>query len=103
MEEPKDYPPCKVCGMADHPLIAPQHRHKIDCSAVSLEELRAIAQHWEKQWIDSYNHYQKLVKRFADQTVFWQGKHAIVRHENNKLRAAAYRKKTKPIKEGKPQ
>lgn len=86
--------PCPTCGskLFSIPNIAPYHRHNAGCAAMTLEEALVSSKYWAKQWIDTHNYYSELTKRMREQAVLWQGKRAIVRHENNKLRRALYRR-----------
>ena len=66
---------CSDCGVyhdQHHPL----------CASGSIElKLRQLVWYYNQ----SRAHWLDLVRQ-REQVVFWQGKHALVRHENNKLR-----------------
>lgn len=60
----------------------PSLRHKDICLAKSQEELIAIAQgYWNRQ-----DFLQEERNKLIDQITFWQGKFAILKQENNRLR-----------------
>ncbi len=61
--------------------------HSVMCSTISHEErlakMRANNQAYYEQRQRDENYRRELIK----QVTFWQGKCAILRHENNKLRS----------------
>jgi len=46
-----------------------------------------------RAWLADSAHYQKQRKRLSNLITLWQAKHAMLRHENNKLRRKLYPKK----------
>lgn len=56
--------------------------HSITCSLQSVEEKAAQTMIYYNAWL----HAQVVSQRLKAQVTFWQGKHAMLRHENNKLR-----------------
>lgn len=62
------------------------------CSLMTLEyaqqEIINVEQRWIRLGIDAHRQYQKSFDRLKKQIIMLQGKVAILKHENNKLRKA---------------
>jgi len=67
---------CPECGRS--------RSHSIECSLAShayrMELLKCLRE--RMSW------YRDHAEGFARDVLFWQGRHSMLRHENNKLRAA---------------
>lgn len=60
--------------------------HGVKCSRMTTEEKAAMAMQYYDSWMKTHDHYRELCKRLREQVTLWQGKHALLRHENNQLR-----------------
>lgn len=79
---------CAECG-------AYQGHHFITCSLQPIEQKASEAVRYYEAWLKKNNEHHAIYMKFQQQAVYWQGKHAILRHENNKLRKAMYRQEKK--------
>lgn len=104
-----DNHPMNNTGEAKCPGCGAYHGHYFECEHATIENLRAAVRSYKAAWdrqrkeIEKLNHRNttafqsgqahaaEKIKRAEQQAVFWQGKWAIVKAENNKLR-----KKLKP-------
>lgn len=60
--------------------------HCITCSLQTVEEKAAQAMQYYNAWLRDREQYSKLCLRYREQITLWQGKHALLRRENNALR-----------------
>jgi len=72
--------------------------HCITCSRQTVEEKAAQATRYYDAWVRDCAHYLALLERQRKQITFWQGKHAMLKRENNALR----KKLTPPREARKP-
>lgn len=80
-----------------NPAIEPVQNHCADCNALighaplcklaTVEYKSAEMERYYKAWLSQGEHYRELCDRLRQQVVLWQGKHAMLRHENNRLRS----------------
>ncbi len=64
-------------------------QHKIECSHITVEQLREVVSHYKKSEAMHIKHIQthwSTWDRLRKETERWKGKFLIVKHENNKLR-----------------
>lgn len=80
--------PCPECGAFKG--------HAPDCSSTSREDLAQAYRDTQKMWREENSRFIKRICDLQTMVTLWQGKHAIVRHENNKLRAKVAHHQPKP-------
>lgn len=60
--------------------------HVLDCSQQTYDEMRAQVREYHAAWLREHQSRNVERNRLKEQVTLWQGKHALLRHENNKLR-----------------
>lgn len=82
---------CSECGARSHdgkechgPV--PKSTEPRFCSRMSREFLETQLMVYYQSWLQEHEANTKLRTRLHYDETFWQGKHAMLRHENNKLR-----------------
>lgn len=61
-------------------------KHCFDCSLQTVEEKIAWGPYYHDAWLDQQRRDSDYGTRLRALVTLWQGKHALLRHENNKLR-----------------
>jgi len=69
---------CDECGAHES--------HSVFCSRQSRAELLLQLKTYYDAWANHHAKNEIVIKRYRAEIVHWQGKHAMLRHENNKLR-----------------
>lgn len=83
--------PCPRCGgYADHAT---------ECTLQTVEQKAAMMMTYYEMYRKKCDAYHAFQIKWQQWGVMWQGKHAILRHENNKLRRALYRQEIKKKKD----
>ena len=83
-------PECHV--LATHP-----RPHLISCSRISVEHKAALADYYYEKCNEYSREKSKRDVRLAKMVLEWQGRCAILRHENNQLRRKISKQaRTKP-------
>lgn len=69
---------CSDCGALSghHPL----------CKLAPVEFKAAECERYYRAWLDNDKAFRSILARCKKDIAFWQGKHAMLRHENNRLR-----------------
>ncbi len=70
--------PARECGAYDG--------HAPRCPLASVEYKAAEMLRYYEAWLKQHGEILQLRERLKREVTFWQGKHALLRHENNKLR-----------------
>lgn len=65
---------------------------------MTLEEKAEQTMRYYNAWRKKCDEQHEIQIKWQQYAVLWQGKHAILRHENNKLRRALYRQEKKAKK-----
>jgi hypothetical protein len=73
-------PPCPECGTYD------ASHHIPTCSLQTVEQKAALMMLYYQEWILTHERWMKNSRRLREMLTFWQGKHAILKQENNALR-----------------
>lgn len=74
--EPVRCPECAACN----------GKHVLACSQQTFEEMRAKVVHYHAAWLEQMKRNGLCGIRLRKEVTLWQGKHALLRHENNNLR-----------------
>lgn len=75
--EPVRCPECEAYG----------GRHCFNCSLQTVEQEIAWGPHYHARWTEQIKLNGEYGIRLRKEVTLWQGKHALLRHENNKLRS----------------
>lgn len=60
--------------------------HSHDCESGTIEARIERWKRWGEYFIGKSDRLERVIKRQNELAQMWQGKYAIVKHENNKLR-----------------
>lgn len=85
--------PCPKCGAYTG--------HGVECTGMTVEEKAEKMMHYYEAWRKKCNEHHDIQVKWQTYAVMWQGKCAMLRQENNKLRRALYKQEIKK-KAGRP-
>lgn len=66
--------------------------HSPLCGIAPVEYKAKGMERYYKAWLSQGQYYRELCELLRQRVTLWQGKHAMLRHENNKLRKKLYAK-----------
>lgn len=89
---------CDTCHKASLDSTPDFNVHEPGCAAATPDQNYAMAEILNARLRDTQSRCDERTMYLKNQLVAWQGRHAMLRHENNKLRRALYRQEHKKVK-----
>ena len=85
-----DIPKCEECGASGG--------HSPFCEKQTVDQIKSQLKRYYTAWLDRQNNARASRDRLLHEIVFWQGKCAMLKHENNQLRKIVETKCVKSTK-----